>query len=433
MTRRLMVASLAAVTAISLGGCASSIGDSDSSSSAGTKAPGEKVTLSFSSYAFQGPTVKATEQIVSSWNKAHPDIHVNYQKVDPNSVHDKLVTQFAGNSAPDIIHDEAADIAGFSQQGYLADLTSLIPSNLKQNVPDSVWQSVTYDNKITGIPTIAQVYNVFVNTKALKKAGVALPTERNPWTWDDLMANAKKLTKGNGTYGFAWGLKSPTSGLMSSSLACGAKFVSGTSNPTMTIGKAEMQVPNDVRKMLQDKTMAPNSTSLGGSDVLPGFFGGKYPMIMAGNYVATQIDQKAPQGFDWTMIPLIKCKTQDQMSDPQTLSVARQSKHPKEAMQFIAYFMKAENLAKIAEGDSLIPVSKPAAAIMKKDLSGKNGWNVILDSAGDLVDAPWNKTTRYPEWKSDIATPAYQEFLSGKIDAATLKKRLTQGWANAKH
>ena len=53
---------------------------------------------------------------------ATPNIHVDYQKVDPNSVHDKLVTQFAGNSAPDIIHDESADIAGFSRQGYLADL-----------------------------------------------------------------------------------------------------------------------------------------------------------------------------------------------------------------------------------------------------------------------------------------------------------------------
>ena len=41
-------------------------------------------------------------------------------------MHDKLVTQFAGESAPDVIHDEAADIAGFGRQGYLADLTDLL-------------------------------------------------------------------------------------------------------------------------------------------------------------------------------------------------------------------------------------------------------------------------------------------------------------------
>jgi hypothetical protein len=46
--------------------------------------------------------------------------------------------------------------------------------------------------------------------------------------------------------------------------------------------------------------------SLSGTDVLPGFFAGKYRMIMAGNYVATQINEKAPEGFQWTMLPLLK-------------------------------------------------------------------------------------------------------------------------------
>ena len=42
--------------------------------------------------------------------------------MDPDTVHDKLVTEFSSGTAPDIIHDEAADIAGFANQGYLADL-----------------------------------------------------------------------------------------------------------------------------------------------------------------------------------------------------------------------------------------------------------------------------------------------------------------------
>ena len=68
-----------------------------------------------------------TKQIVASWNASHPNIHVNEIQVDPDSVHDYLVTNFAGGTAPDIVHDEAADIAGFTQQGYLATLNGLIP------------------------------------------------------------------------------------------------------------------------------------------------------------------------------------------------------------------------------------------------------------------------------------------------------------------
>jgi ABC-type glycerol-3-phosphate transport system substrate-binding protein len=428
VNRHVTAVSVAAISAIALSGCVSSVGGGSQSST--TKKSGEKVSLTFSSYAFQAPTVKATEDIVSSWNKAHPDIQVQYQKADPNSVHDKLVTQFAGNQAPDIIHDEAADIAGFSQQGYLTDLDQLLPADLKSDVPDSVWKSVTYDGKITGVPTIAQVYNVFVNDDALKKANITLPTADSPWTWDDLAANAKKLTTGNGVYGFAWGLKSPTAGIMSTSLSFDGTFFSGDqAKPDIAITDKEMAVPTKVKAMLDAKSMAPTSVTQGGSDILPGFFAGKYAMMMNGNYQATQIEEKAPQGFNWTMLPLIKGTSQNQAANPQTLSIAKQSKHPQEAMQFIAYFMKAENLAKIAEGDSLIPVTKSAAPIVKQDLGGQHGWDVILDSSQFLVDAPWNKATKFPQWKSEVATPAYQEFLSGRIDAAKLKQRLTEGWA----
>src|SRR6266699_2511206 len=107
MKRRFVAAaSIIAVTAALSAGCG---GSSSSSSSSG------KITLKFSSTAWQAPTVAANKKIVADWNAAHPNIQIQYIPVSADSVHDKLVTQFASNSAPDIIHDEAADIAGFAQ------------------------------------------------------------------------------------------------------------------------------------------------------------------------------------------------------------------------------------------------------------------------------------------------------------------------------
>src|ERR1051326_694685 len=141
---RLLVGALALTTAALLAACGSS-GDKGSGSG--------KITLEFSSYAWQDPTVKATKDIVAAWNAAHPNIQVKYVPVDPDSVHDKLVTQFARGRAPDIIHDEAADIAGFVDQGYLADMSKLIPADLKSAVPQGVWDSVTFKGGIYGAPT----------------------------------------------------------------------------------------------------------------------------------------------------------------------------------------------------------------------------------------------------------------------------------------
>jgi len=167
------------------------------------------VNLTFATYVWQPTTVAATKKIVDSWNKSHPGIQVQILPVDVNSVHDKLLTNFVGGTAADIVHDEAADIGGFSQQGYLANLSPLIPKSLKAEIPKSVWDTVNLGRKIMGVPIMLQTYNVFANMDILKAAGVKAPTIASPWTWTKFRQVAKQLTKG-GNYGVCWGLRSPT-------------------------------------------------------------------------------------------------------------------------------------------------------------------------------------------------------------------------------
>jgi len=175
------------------------------------------VNLNFATYVWQPTTVKAMGAIVDSWNKSHAGIQVHIVPVDVNSVHDKLLTNFVGGTAADIVHDEAADIAGFTQQGYLANLTPLIPASLKAEMPQSVWDTTNFGHKITGVPIMLQTYNVFANMSILKAAGIKAPTVANPWTWARFQAVAKQLSTG-GNYGVCWGLRSPTATIQTLSL-----------------------------------------------------------------------------------------------------------------------------------------------------------------------------------------------------------------------
>ena len=134
-------------------------------------------------YVWQPTTVAASKQIVDSWNATHSNIKVNEIQIDPNTVHDYMVTNFAGNTAPDIVHDEAADLAGFKQQGYIAPLNKLIPASLTASISPRAWKAVTFGRDVVAVPTLLQTYNVFANVDALKAAGVKLPTITNPWTW----------------------------------------------------------------------------------------------------------------------------------------------------------------------------------------------------------------------------------------------------------
>ena len=103
---------------------------------------------------------------------------------------------------------------------------------------------------------------------------------------------SKKLTAG-GKFGTGWGLKQPTATVMNLALGFdGTFFTNKDGKSTIDVGDNELQVPNRIHEMAySDKSLDPVSLTQSGTDVLPGFFGGKYAMYVGGNYVAQQITE----------------------------------------------------------------------------------------------------------------------------------------------
>jgi len=421
--KKALTALAAAGALVALAACG---GNSDNSSG-DSGSSNEKVTLKFQSLAFQKTTVAATKKIVADWNAANPNIQVEYVQGSWDSVHDQLVTQFQGGTAPDIIHDESADITGFINQGYLADLSPYLSQGTKDAVSQGVWDTVSNDGKIYGAPTLMQSYVVLANSAMLKQAGITATGDS--LSWDDLAADAKKLTAG-GKYGLGWGLKSPTATVLNLGMNFDGKFFDGTGKDAKaTIGDAELEVPKRIHEMAYtDKSIDPTSLTQSASDVLPGFYAGKYGMIVAGNYVAQQILEEAPKTFQWEVLPPLKGTSTKQAANPQTLSVPAEGKHIEQSAKFIDYFMKAENLAAVGQGDWLIPTTQAARDAVQQATGGKNGWQQILASGAELTKAPFQSVENYPKWKDQIATPALQEYLANKTDLAALGKKLSDGW-----
>jgi ABC-type glycerol-3-phosphate transport system substrate-binding protein len=392
-----------------------------------SKASATNITLA--TYVWQPATVKAMNAIVDSWNKSHSNIQVKIVPVDVNSVHDKLLTSFVGGAAADIVHDEAADIAGFTEQGYLANLTPLIPKSLKSEIPKSVWDTTNFGHKITGVPIMLQTYNVFANMTALKAAGVKAPTVAKPWTWAQFQAVAKKLTTG-GNYGVCWGLRSPTATIQTVSLNWGGQWnylEKGRWN--LKVGTAEKTILQIMHSMIYDqKTLDPAGVGLSGSAVLPAFFGGKCAMTVQGNYSAQQMIEQAPKGFNWALFPPLKGKTQDQAANPQTLSISSQSQHKAEAMQFIAYALNSQNMAKLSTGDWLIPAAPTAAKIVVKSTRHYGSWKNAVSAVPHFKKANWVTLKPYAQWKAEVATPAFRQFLANQITMDQLVQKLTDGW-----
>ncbi|MGW7547709.1 ABC transporter substrate-binding protein [Streptomyces sp. NPDC054770] len=387
---------------------------------------GGPITLRFQSLAWQDESVAANKELVKEWNATHSDVKVEYVQGSWDSVHDQLLTSFEGGEAPDIIHDASDDLADFAYGGYLADLTGLLSARLKSDIPQRSWQTATFGNGIYGVPFLQEPRVLIANRTWLTKAGVRIPTPGHPWTWAEFRQITKQLS-GDGKYGVAWPLKEPVSATLNLSLSAGGQLFHRGADGKVTVRfqAADQVVPRTVHDQVDVDHSAPGSTlGSGGSDTLPGFFGGKYAMVPLGFSYRQQIVQQAPKGFDWEVLPApAGADGLAQGVSPQTLSIAQDSPHKKEAAEFIDFLLRPKNMVRLALGDWMLPTGTQALEDPALH-TAKYGWATGTALAGHLSPAPAQTVRGYPEWKDKVATPALQEYYSGAIGLDELRHRL---------
>ena len=385
-----------------------------------------QVTLRFQSLAWQEESVAANKELVKEWNATHSDVKVEYVQGSWDSVHDQLLTSFEGGEAPDIIHDASDDLADFAYGGYLADLTDLLPARLRSDIPRRGWETATFGDGVYGVPFLQEPRVLIANTTWLADAGVRIPTPEHPWTWAEFRQITKRLS-GGGRYGVAWPLKEPVSATLNLSLSAGGRLFHRDADGKVTVRfeAADQVVPRTVHDQVDVDHSAPGSTlGSGGSDTLPGFFGGRYAMVPLGFSYRQQIVQQAPKGFDWEVLPApAGADGLAQGVSPQTLSVAEDSPHKREAVEFIDFLLRPENMVRLALGDWMLPTGTQAL----KDPAlhtATYGWATGTALAAHLGPAPAQTVRGYPEWKDKVATPALQEYYSGAIGIDELRHRL---------
>ncbi|MFI6735551.1 ABC transporter substrate-binding protein [Nonomuraea sp. NPDC050451] len=421
-----ITSALAAAAILTLAAACGGGGGAQSSS-----APNEPVKINFLSLAWQKESVAANKQLVDEWNKANPNIQVTYVQGSWDNVNDQLVTQFAGGTAPDVIHNDSPALSGFASDGYLLDLKDKLPAELKSDIPQPAWDTVTFDDGkgqqgVYGVPFLQESQVIIANKKLLDASGVRVPTADSPWTWDEFSAAAKKMTK-DGNFGVAWPMKSPVNKTLNLALNFGGTFFqTADGKTTVKVGPEEREVLQRIHDQLyKDKSADPAALGQGTADPLPAFYKGKFALLPAGVYLRQQVAEQAPEGFEWVTLPAPKGTSAQQGAVSQTLSIAQDSKHPDEAMKFIAFFLNGPNQAKLAKGDWLLPTSQAAAADPAMTTK-ENGWDVATASAKNLVVAPFLKVNGFDEWKTKVATPTLQEYFANKITIDQAASKLVE-------
>ncbi|MET8952648.1 ABC transporter substrate-binding protein [Streptomyces sp. NPDC004533] len=145
-------------------------------------------------HAWSAPSeTKAVNALISGFEKAHPNIHVN---VVANMTDDKInqALRSGGDKAPDVISSFTTNNVGkFCSSGALVDLNPFFKKSgidPATTFPKPMNEYTQFDGNRCTVPLLGDAYGLYYNKTAFKKAGIAGP----PKTWSEFETDAKKLT-----------------------------------------------------------------------------------------------------------------------------------------------------------------------------------------------------------------------------------------------
>nr|WP_308628239.1 sugar ABC transporter substrate-binding protein [uncultured Eisenbergiella sp.] len=128
---------------------------------------------------------EATLSALEEFKKMYPDIRVSTEYQGYDGYHDKMFTQLAGGTAPDLFQYNPENMPEVVEEGKLLALDEYVESGLLNldSVAEASLVDCMIDGKLYGIPMSTQTVCVIYNKTLMDAAGVACPED--DWTWED--------------------------------------------------------------------------------------------------------------------------------------------------------------------------------------------------------------------------------------------------------
>ncbi|MCU0494058.1 MAG: sugar ABC transporter substrate-binding protein [Chloroflexaceae bacterium] len=293
---------------------------------------------------------------------ASKGITATYDPSPNQGYFEKLKTELAGGTAPDIFWIGGVELADFVNTGEILDLKPLMDKDTSFNIGDfypNVIQELTRDGKIYGLPRDISTMVTYYNEDMFKAAGLKTPKElaaEGNWNWDTMLDAAKKLTNpdqqqyGLG-FGNWWG---PSWGYFVNA-AGGSPFnadrtACGLTSPEAIAGATK------ARSLYDEKLIVP-----GDADGEALFNAGKVGMYFNGRWFTPGVRTNAQFGWDVAEMPQGKVKSTWLFWGPYLVNAKTTS--PDAAWEVLKVLTSAEATGKVAALGTNIPPRSDQAAV----------------------------------------------------------------------
>lgn len=369
----------------------------------------EKVTLNALFMKQAGYSEEDVKNITKEFEDKNPNIKIKATFAPYEALEQKIQTS-AKTGGFDVVVVDAPWTAKFAKAGFVKDVSDKLKDSDRSDIFTGAIDSVSYQNKLYGMPWLNDTKFLFYNTEMLKAAGF----DKAPTTWDELLTQAQTIKdKGLSDTPIVW------SWAQAEALICdftvltssfGGSMVDEKGNPTID-SKENLEALNFMVKSIENSLTDSKSTQYLEEDVRGVFSSGKAAFALNWTYMYNMANDKNESSVVGKVgiapIPGTEGNNGMSVNGGMGLSVTSGSKHVDESWKYIEYLSSKETQKKYA---------KNALPIWKSLYNDK----AVVDTNPAVVEA---SKVQYENLENRPRVPWYGE-LSTELQVAVQKALL---------
>ena len=193
-TNKLLAVLLTGAMAMSMGACGNGGASTDNTQKKGSD---DQVTIKITWWGGDARH-EATQKVLDLYTESHPNVKFEAIPAGWDGYFEKLSTQAASGSMPDIVQMDYLYISTYAKNNSLADLSEYVDSGVidTSTIDKNIMKTGDSNSKTVGIPLSTTALAVTYNPTVIEQAGAEVPSD--DWTWDDYITLNEKVAKSTG-------------------------------------------------------------------------------------------------------------------------------------------------------------------------------------------------------------------------------------------
>jgi len=393
------------VLATVLAGCSSSKNNTSSANETNTQKQEtvKPVTIKLGMWSSSPAEKKIVDDQIAKFKEKYPNIDVQIETIVGDYMQ-KLQTELASNTAPDIFYLDSMPAPQLMSSGVLEPLDDYIKKyNVDVNdFEPALLSAFQWEGKTYGLPKDFNTLALFYNKDMFKAAGINEP----PKTWEELRDVAKKLTK-DGVKGL----------VLSADLARFDAFINQNGGSVYQDGKVTLNLPQNAQALdfyvgliTKDK-VADTPQNMGEGWNGDAFAAKKAAMAIEGGWMIPFLKEKAPD-LNYGIVELPAGKQKSTMAFTVAYVMNKNSQHKDEAFKLIEFLTGKEGQQFVVDSGLALPSRKSMQEGFKEKYPERAAF---VDGASYAV--PW-QFGLYGTKVVDAANKACEALIMKQISSA---------------